>query len=634
MRNWLKKLLSISFFSFTTFFIFNSLNISIKANLKLILPLLLIYITYFIKKVKHIKFKIKKTSKNTFYPIIFLILMNFVFYCFNINENQILNSKIIFGFNLLILVYLINIIDIKKQTHNKINKGSFVLIILLTVIAGYLRFKNLGNFDIYHDEFYYASSIKSYLHNSSTNLWDYISNAPSETLYKKGITEFVGTFVKIFGYSEYNLRFLFALIGTLTIPAIFLTSYLLFENKYISFLSAIFLTFSDIHIYLSRFIRQYSFFIFFIQILAITIIIGTKKLNKFNIKNIIYLLLPLLIIIFSFTYISVFSVMYIFIYIIYLYFFYKDINLKNKKILILLLIFLILSFLSIDLFTNIKIFNIKHILENNIEIKLSKDIVKNYLNWLFIDLKTNSIYLGVILTILSSIKITKEKNIKKSWILLAFFYIPLILIIINQKHSYDFRYLSPILPFLYILLAYFLISISIKKEMFVIIFSILFFIKPSFPNFIAEPFFIKAQANWQEDDGKRINSRTVAPSYKKSYYYLESNSNKFDKSDVNLLIIDGIQYLPIYSRAKYYILNSYLSNPIEYSTNEKVDYDELFNEKLIIVGAYVHWIQEDYLEKIKKECTQVNSNSFYFQYNLSYEKLDSKYPSIFLCNFN
>lgn len=635
MRKWLKKFLCISFFIFIILFIFNEFGISIKSNLKIIFPLILLTFYFLIKELKNIQIKTTKNYKKIFYATILLVLLNFVFYSLNIHTNYFLSKKILLLLNSLIL-FLLTFLNINTRNIrvSKNTKNSFIFILLLTIIAGYIRFKNLGDFDIYHDEVYYASSVKSYIYDSSSNLWDYISDKPSKTLYKQFITNTVGNFVKIFGYSEFNLRFLFALIGTLTIPLTFFLSYLLFENKYISFLSSIFLTFSDIHIYLSRFIRQYSFFIFSIELVAILIIIGLKNIKKINIKNIIYLLLPFLIIVFNFVNISVFSVIYIFIYLFFLYFIYRRINFEDKNKKTAIILFLIIFLLYVDYFTDIKIFDIKHILENNIKIKLSVDIAGDYLKWLFIDLKTNSNYLGLILTILSSIKLIKEKNKEKSLILLSFFYIPLTLIIINQKHPHDFRYISFILPFFYIILSYFLISISKKKELFIIIFSVLFLIKPSFPDLLIKPFLIKAQADWTEDDGKRINSRTVAPSYKNSYSYLIDNSEILDKSDTKLFIIDGVQYLPIYSNVKYFLLKSYLGKPVEYKTNKEIDYDELFNSKLIIVGAYMHWIQEDYLEKIRKECKQVNSDSFYFKYNLSYENLDSKYPSIFLCNFN
>ena len=136
-----------------------------------------------------------------------------------------------------------------------------LMVSLLTLIGGYLRFSNLGGLSFHHDEFYMVSAAKGYLETGDFKLWDFSSNTPLD-LYDSNrfYTWVVAKSFSIFGFDEFAARIPGAIMGTLTILLI----YLIFSNlasRSIALIASLLFAFDETAVYLSRFTRQYSFFL-------------------------------------------------------------------------------------------------------------------------------------------------------------------------------------------------------------------------------------------------------------------------------------------------------------------------------------------------------------------------------------
>lgn len=578
------------------------------------------------------------SKKISFIGIFLFILLNVLSYLVEFRLDFYLSQKKLFILNVFFVVsFLIHFFIESNNKKDMIKEGKIrswqiLLLIIITILGGYLRIKNLGEFSIYHDEYFYFSSVKSYLYNGSTTLWDYFNNKPSSQNYNSFLTILTGEFVKLTKFDEFYLRLPFAIIGTLTIPMTFILSYVVSKNYFISFIASYFLVFSDISIYLSRFLRQYSFFIFFVQVIALIMILGVKKIEKINKLNWFYLLSPIILIVFNFLEISAFAISIIPAYLIYFLILLDHIKIDKKTIFITFSVGIL--FISLDIFSNFKILNIISVLKNNLVIGYSLTRINDYLKWLFIDFKLQTSSM-IAITIISSVIFLKNTSKDRIIILFGFFYIPLLFLLFNLYHSRDFRYLSFLLPFLFILIANSLNKIKFNKIIIVIIITV-FFIKPSFPGLNESKIFIKAQADWKTNEGKRISSRAVAPKYEETYYFLEKNKNLIKNNDINILVIDGIQYLPISNNIKYYSVFKYLSDPYDEDQNKKVTFELVFEKDTIVLGAYLHWLKPNIFNFVTSNCLQVGNNedNFNFNYNESYVGRDTLYPNIYICKKN
>lgn len=158
-------------------------------------------------------------------------------------------------------------------------RKSLILLIIITLLGGYLRFFDIGNIPagLNVDEVaigYDAYSILktgrdmsgTYMPVSFQSLGDY--KAPLY-IYLSSII------IAIFGLSEFSVRFISALFGTLAIPIIFFLTNNIFKNNKISIYSALFLAISPWHIFYSRIVSES-------QVAMVLVTFGFLALIKFR----------------------------------------------------------------------------------------------------------------------------------------------------------------------------------------------------------------------------------------------------------------------------------------------------------------------------------------------------------------
>jgi hypothetical protein len=529
---------------------------------------------------------------------------------------------------------------VKTNRFDFIKEKWFLLLTLITLWGGVLRFYNIGNFDIYHDEYFYASAIKSYVEAGSTNLWNYATNSPSQKPYSRFITILVGNFIKLVGYNETNLRLPFALFGTLSVFFLFFLTKELTGSNLISLSASLMLSLDDISIYLSRFIRQYSLLTLVSILLAWFMIKSIKRISKDKNVKPVELLLPILIIVFSFNYISPFIISFtptFLLYVIYIVF-----NCRNKKVRFFSLSLCALLFVVflLDYFKLFSVINLRHVLENNLIIGFEETRTGEYFDWTFGRFKI-PIYFVFLMTIFSSITLLIKKKFE-NMIFVSFFWLPYLFLNFNLYHSYDFRYVSFFLPFLFILVSYTISaiiplttkSLSNKKLLLFGCYLLVFILMPSFPKVNIKNLTLKAQGDWILNEGVRIHRRAVAPEYKRAFSFL----NQEEKEGDTLIIVDGVQYLKAMKGANYFSLDPWSgSREILNLENSKATdfFDQMSNSrgKTFVIGAYFHLLNKEILDYLFQNCNNLSKSLGIkrFIYNDYYTGKNLFWPNIFIC---
>lgn len=144
----------------------------------------------------------------------------------------------------------------------------FLVVLLLTIIGGFLRFfdntKNPNSLNI--DEVAYGYSAYSILktgHDENGIFMPLTFKSTGD--YKNPVLIYsLVPSIALFGLNEFSVRFTTALAGTLTIPAFFLLILSLVKDRRIALLGASFLTISPWHIYYSRFASDHIMGLFFL----------------------------------------------------------------------------------------------------------------------------------------------------------------------------------------------------------------------------------------------------------------------------------------------------------------------------------------------------------------------------------
>ena len=108
----------------------------------------------------------------------------------------------------------------------------YSILVLVTLIGGYLRFHNLGLNPLWHDEAFFAMTVRD-------GIWR-----------QEFITHLIASIFNL--NTDYSLRFVSALAGTLSIPAIY---YVLKKNQ---LLAVFFMAFFPIFIFWSQVARPYA----------------------------------------------------------------------------------------------------------------------------------------------------------------------------------------------------------------------------------------------------------------------------------------------------------------------------------------------------------------------------------------
>jgi len=114
----------------------------------------------------------------------------------------------------------------------QMTKKEYLALALITIAGGYLRFHNLGLNPFWHDEAFFAMTVRD-------GIWR-----------QEFITHFLASVFNL--NTDYSLRFMSALAGTLSIPAIY---YVLKKNQ---LLASAFIAFFPIFIFWSQLSRPYA----------------------------------------------------------------------------------------------------------------------------------------------------------------------------------------------------------------------------------------------------------------------------------------------------------------------------------------------------------------------------------------
>ncbi|MBN2734044.1 MAG: glycosyltransferase family 39 protein [Methanomicrobiaceae archaeon] len=147
----------------------------------------------------------------------------------------------------------------------------YAQMLILLVIAGFaLRFYNLGFNSIWLDE----GSTLYFARNSLSGIWD----ATAQGEFNPPLFHWLEHFMLAFGDSEFVLRFLPALFGSLTIPVIYLIGREVC-GRCGGIIAAALMTFSTFHIFYSQDARAYTTMLFFFSIAVFFYLLALKSDN-------------------------------------------------------------------------------------------------------------------------------------------------------------------------------------------------------------------------------------------------------------------------------------------------------------------------------------------------------------------
>lgn len=140
------------------------------------------------------------------------------------------------------------------------NSRYFQLLIGLTVIGFFLRFYNLTFNSIWLDE----AATYNFANNSLAEIW----NITAQGEYNPPLFHWIEHFMLCFGNNEVTLRFIPALLGSLTIPLFYILGKEFFDRN-AGIIAAAALTFAQFHILYSQDARAYTTVLFFFSIALI-----------------------------------------------------------------------------------------------------------------------------------------------------------------------------------------------------------------------------------------------------------------------------------------------------------------------------------------------------------------------------
>jgi 4-amino-4-deoxy-L-arabinose transferase-like glycosyltransferase len=154
-----------------------------------------------------------------------------------------------------------------------INSRYIQILILLTLVGGFLRFYNLGFNSVWLDEgTTYIVSLHTY-----AGIWQDVTTWD----FSPPLFYWIEHIMLMFGKTEEILRFVPAVLGLLTIPLIYFVGKE-FLDRNVGIIAAIAATFSPFLIFYSQEARAYSMTVFFI---AFAMIFYLKALKNNDIKN-------------------------------------------------------------------------------------------------------------------------------------------------------------------------------------------------------------------------------------------------------------------------------------------------------------------------------------------------------------
>lgn len=656
-------------------------------NLPSILPIKIFFILffisfifYFMQKIKKIPLEERKNSKLV-YIFAHLFLLTLIIFALN----QFLKRQIIIDYLFYFLIVSIvsgflifyayfnkieNEIDnerineeiVEKNRYNEFETkfprfgnifflGKFIRwmyaegwkysagLILILIYAAFLIFSGLENNNLYHDEHWHYDVLQSLNNGAGFKIWNNIGQFPMlEDSNGKIFNSLVYFTTHIFSENVFFMRAISAIFGILILVITYFISKK-FISKGLSLLVVFFLSNNFLFLYLARFLRPYTSFLFF-YLIVFFILINPPK-NK---KNKLFWIINLIIfVIFSIIEREISKILLIMIPIIILIYNFKKI--KNIKIisgivgLSLIIIYYSKSFL-------IK-FEIIQQFVKYIDFKTLLIYDKSYYLYLF-EILFKNFYLILIFILFGFLFFTNKKN--NRYLVTIFFIIPLLFIVHFLKMHYDPRYIFQIIPFLILvivsgisLISKILVrnNINLRKLLFILL--VLFSFYFILPMASMDNFSYNIPSKWSDNEITHLfHQRGVAPEYEKVYSKLNSMQQKGDI----IIIVDGQSYINPKNNITYYGIDpwSYSSDlyDLRYYNRESWEYvpentlnffDVIKNKSFYFVGAYVLMLDPEINNYLLDNCKNIAEELKIKKYNPWPTKYSNKfyYPNLFYC---
>ena len=145
-------------------------------------------------------------------------------------------------------------------------------IVILTLLAGWLRLANLGAVNLYNDEFYQFETAVGQLRLGEWVRYDYYNEGAGKVYDRAKLFIWqVAASIRLFGENETAGRLPAALWGTLLIPVVVLLLLRVLKHDWIAYGTGVVLLFDDLSIGLSRYVRMYSMLMVLVTLLVICV---------------------------------------------------------------------------------------------------------------------------------------------------------------------------------------------------------------------------------------------------------------------------------------------------------------------------------------------------------------------------
>lgn len=142
--------------------------------------------------------------------------------------------------------------------------GEISAIVVVLVLAIYLRVVNLDYPDFQNDEFYHLNTAVGYLQTGKFVEWDFLQNeATKEYPRAWPYTWLVAQSFRLFGVGEWQGRLPSVIFGIALLPLIYWFAFKITQSRLIAFLSLYLVSFDQTFIWAARTTRMYAIFVFF-----------------------------------------------------------------------------------------------------------------------------------------------------------------------------------------------------------------------------------------------------------------------------------------------------------------------------------------------------------------------------------
>lgn len=144
------------------------------------------------------------------------------------------------------------------------------IIVLLTVLAGWLRLANLGSVNLYNDEYYQFETAVGWLKLGEWTRYNYYEEDAGKPYDRAKIFIVqVAASIKAFGETEAAGRLPAALWGTLLVSVVVIALLAVVRHPWIAYGTGFVLVFDELSIGLSRYVRMYSMLMVLLVLLVV-----------------------------------------------------------------------------------------------------------------------------------------------------------------------------------------------------------------------------------------------------------------------------------------------------------------------------------------------------------------------------